>query len=27
MKCGNEHREIVCSKCGSKMKRMGVWFR
>jgi hypothetical protein len=24
MKCGNEHREIVCSKCGSKMKRMGV---
>jgi hypothetical protein len=24
MKCGNEHREIACSKCGSKMKRMGV---
>jgi hypothetical protein len=24
MKCGNEHREIACSKCGSKMKRIGL---
>jgi hypothetical protein len=23
MSCGNEHREIVCPKCGSKMKRVG----
>ncbi|MGA9933853.1 MAG: hypothetical protein WBP83_01910 [Nitrososphaeraceae archaeon] len=21
MKCGNEHREITCPKCGSKMKK------
>jgi hypothetical protein len=21
--CGNEHKEIVCPKCGSKMKRIG----
>jgi hypothetical protein len=24
MKCGNEHREISCPKCGSKMKRIGL---
>ena len=24
MKCGNEHREIACPKCGSKMKRVGL---
>jgi predicted RNA-binding Zn-ribbon protein involved in translation (DUF1610 family) len=24
MKCGNEHREIACPKCGSKMKRAGL---
>jgi hypothetical protein len=23
MKCGNEHREITCPKCGSKMKKVG----
>ena len=23
MKCGNEHNEIACPKCGSKMKRIG----
>jgi hypothetical protein len=23
MKCGNEHSEIACPKCGSKMKRIG----
>lgn len=23
MSCGNEHREIACPKCGSKMKRIG----
>jgi hypothetical protein len=23
MNCGNEHREISCPKCGSKMKRVG----
>ena len=23
MKCGNEHNEISCPKCGSKMKRVG----
>lgn len=23
MSCGNEHREIACPKCGSKMKRVG----
>ena len=23
MRCGNEHREISCPKCGSKMKRIG----
>jgi hypothetical protein len=23
MYCGNEHREIECPKCGSKMKRVG----
>jgi hypothetical protein len=23
MSCGNEHREIACPKCGSKMKRAG----
>jgi hypothetical protein len=23
MKCGKEHREIVCPNCGSKMKRVG----
>jgi hypothetical protein len=23
MSCGNEHREIACGKCGSKMKRVG----
>ncbi len=23
MNCGNEHREIACPKCGSKMKRAG----
>jgi len=23
MKCGNEHREIACPKCGSKMKKVG----
>lgn len=23
MLCGNEHREIACPKCGSKMKRVG----
>jgi hypothetical protein len=23
MSCGNEHREISCPKCGSKMKRVG----
>ena len=21
--CGNEHKEIACPKCGSKMKRVG----
>jgi hypothetical protein len=24
MKCSNEHREISCPKCGSKMKRIGL---
>jgi hypothetical protein len=24
MICGNEHREIACPKCGSKMKRIGL---
>jgi hypothetical protein len=24
MRCGNEHREIMCPKCGSKMKRVGL---
>ena len=24
MKCGNEHMEIACPKCGSKMKRIGL---
>jgi hypothetical protein len=24
MRCGNEHREIACPKCGSKMKRIGL---
>jgi hypothetical protein len=24
MKCDNEHREISCPKCGSKMKRIGL---
>ena len=24
MKCGYEHREIACPKCGSKMKRAGL---
>ena len=24
MKCGYEHREIACPKCGSKMKRVGL---
>mgnify|MGYP003418194545 FL=1 len=24
MKCGKEHREIACPKCGSKMKRAGL---
>jgi hypothetical protein len=24
MSCGNEHREIACPKCGSKMKRIGL---
>ena len=24
MKCGNEHREIACHKCGSKIKRVGL---
>ena len=23
MGCGNEHREIACPRCGSKMKRIG----
>jgi rubrerythrin len=23
MSCGTEHRQIVCPKCGSKMKRIG----
>lgn len=23
MACGNQHREIACPKCGSKMKRVG----
>jgi hypothetical protein len=23
MNCGNEHKEIACPKCGSKMKRVG----
>ncbi len=23
MSCGNEHKEIACPKCGSKMKRIG----
>jgi hypothetical protein len=23
MNCGNEHNEIACPKCGSKMKRVG----
>jgi hypothetical protein len=23
MSCGNEHKEISCPKCGSKMKRIG----
>jgi hypothetical protein len=23
MSCGNEHKEISCPKCGSKMKRVG----
>ena len=23
MSCGNEHKEIACHKCGSKMKRIG----
>jgi DNA-directed RNA polymerase subunit RPC12/RpoP len=21
--CGNEHKEIACPKCGSKIKRVG----
>lgn len=24
MKCGKEHREIACPKCGSKIKRVGL---
>ncbi len=24
MKCGKEHREIACAKCGSKIKRVGL---
>jgi hypothetical protein len=24
MRCGNEHREIACPKCGLKMKRIGL---
>src|SRR5262245_10983150 len=24
MSCGNEHREIACPKCGSKVKRIGL---
>ena len=24
MRCGTEHREIACSKCGSKMKKIGL---
>ena len=24
MKCGKEHREITCPKCGSKIKRVGL---
>lgn len=24
MNCGNEHREIACPICGSKMKRVGL---
>jgi len=24
MKCGKEHREIECPKCGSKIKRVGL---
>jgi hypothetical protein len=23
MNCGNEHKEIACPKCGSKMKKIG----
>lgn len=23
MSCGNEHKEIACPRCGSKMKRIG----
>ena len=23
MSCGNEHKEVSCPKCGSKMKRVG----
>jgi hypothetical protein len=23
MSCGNEHKEIACPKCGSKMKKVG----
>ena len=23
MSCGNEHKEIACPKCGSKMKKIG----
>jgi hypothetical protein len=23
MRCGNEHKEILCPNCGSKMKRVG----
>lgn len=23
MSCGNEHKDIACPKCGSKMKRVG----
>jgi hypothetical protein len=23
MSCGNEHKEIACPKCGSKIKRVG----
>jgi hypothetical protein len=23
MNCGNEHKDITCPKCGSKMKRIG----